>query len=147
MTEVKGEISSAAVVAVVVVLVITGLVVDAVAGGARSVGPTLVEVPRVAGSSTCAALQLGDASQVTVTTVAAPREDDQDTAGVGDAAASLRLADDGTVRELADPAIDGAAVATAVAQGAWTRAPKGDITATRQSPTSSRKHSTTIDLS
>lgn len=104
----RREIPSTAVVAVVITLVITGLVVDGVAGSGRALGPTQAEVPLLAGSSTCAAMQLGDESQVTATTVAtAPQDTD-------DPAASLRLASDGDLRSLAAPAIDGAAVATAV---------------------------------
>lgn len=128
----RSQISSGAVLAVVVTLVVTGLVVDAVAGAGRSVGDTDAAVPLLAGSSTCAAMALGDASQVTATTIAAPSEDAASPSGdAASPAASLHLATDGALRPLDDPAVDGAAVATAVAgagdAGAltarWHRAP------------------------
>lgn len=107
----RNVFSSGAVLAVVVTLVVTGLIVDSVAIGTRSLGATDAEVPLLAGSSTCAAMDLEDASQVTATTVAAPLED----ATAPDA--SLRLAADGEVRALADLAVDGGVLATAVADG------------------------------
>ena len=114
----RSQSSSAVVLAAVVALVVTGLVVDATAIGTRELGPAAVEVPLLAGSSTCAAMDLGDASAVTATTVVAPREQDATaTGGAGgdEAVAELRLEDDGEVRSLASPATDGGAVATAVA--------------------------------
>lgn len=134
-------VSSGLVVAVVATLVITGLVIDAVAGGGRTFGPTDAEVPLLAGSSTCAAMQLGGESQVTATTVAAPVEPEADelaegaesddgaqgAEGSNDAAALdvpggpaalLRLDSDGRTRSLAEPAVDGGVVATTLSDGA-----------------------------
>lgn len=115
----RSESSSAVVLAAVVALVVTGLVVDTTAIGTRELGPAAVEVPLLAGSSTCAAVDLGDASAITATTIAAPREEEDATAtgepGEDEAVAELRLEDDGEVRSLASPATDGGTVATAVA--------------------------------
>lgn len=104
------SIPSSAVIAVVATLVVTGLVVDAVAkGGAVTVEPD-VELSLLAGSSTCAALEFGDTSTVTTTTVVAPPEDAEE------AAASLVVATDGDQRRVADPAVDGS-VGSAVVTG------------------------------
>lgn len=104
----RRTLSSTVVVGVVAAVVVAGLGVDAAIGPATPVPPAATEVPRLAGSSTCSALSLDDASAVTVASVAAPTEGE-------DASASLLLEQDGDVRPLQQPSVDGGAAATSVA--------------------------------
>lgn len=111
MTEQRSEFSSALVVALVASLVVIGLLVDGIRGGGSPDRPTTDTAPLLAGSSTCAALALDEASAVTATTVALPPS--------GDAAgsASLRVESQGNARPLPAPPTDGGALATPLDQG------------------------------
>lgn len=107
MTE-RSALSSPLVVAVVATLVVLGLVVDTMRGGAVDEAPSTTTAPLLAGSSTCAAMAFDDASDVTATTVAMPRSE------ADEGTASLNLASDGAVRPLTAPPTDGSAAATAL---------------------------------
>ena len=93
---------------IVGVLVALGLVVDVVVEPTVVALPPTEEAPLLAGSTTCAALSLDEASEVTAAWVARPPVD------AASGTAVLRLATEGDVTPLGDITSDGGAEATLV---------------------------------
>lgn len=116
MTTPSQRTSSALVLALVATVVGLGLVVDNLVEPDVAADPAVRDVPLLAGSTTCAALSLDEASDVTASSVAwLPGQSEGSEASEDDAArATLRLATGGDVRVLGDLASDGGAEATLV---------------------------------
>ncbi len=100
--------SSTVVLVLVAVVVGLGLVADGLVEPELATPPAVGDVPLLAGSTTCAAVSLDEASDVLASTVAWSPEDAEP------GSATLRLAAGGDVRVLGEVATDGGTEATTV---------------------------------